>query len=143
MSEFAALGLNVSASVRMPIIYPGDDEPLKDEEGKEAYLELLSEDSAEGRAFERRLSRDVVRKLRRGGRKAVDDEDPLEFQVDKLCTLITGWYLVAPGGKRIDVPFSVDKARALFSDPSLTWLRKQALFFVADAANFTKASSMS
>lgn len=141
MSKFAGLGINVDKAVRMPIVYPGQEEPLKDNDGKEAYLELLAEDSAPGRQFEKKLTTRAVNRVRAGGRRTFD-EDPTEFQIDKVTALLVGWYLVQPNGEPVtDYPFSQENARALISAPEMAWLRKQAMAFVSDNANFTKASS--
>jgi hypothetical protein len=139
-----SLGLNTETGIRMPIVFPGASEPIKlrDQAGEptaaEAYLELLSEDSEAGRAFDRKNSRDAVIRAKR--QRGAPDEDPIEWQIERVCALTVGWQLARPDGTPIDLKYSKATARKLFSNPDMAWLRKQALLFIADTANFTKAS---
>ena len=142
-NPFDALGVNVTASVRMPILHPGTGEVLVDENNREAYLELLSEDSDAGQRFDRDVSKQTIKKIRARGLKAVDDADQLEIQVDRISALITGWHLVGLDGRAIDFPFSQENAKRLMAEKSMAWLRRRAIAFVADAGNFMRASSTS
>lgn len=140
MSKFAALAADVASAFRMPVISPLTEEPIKDKEGKEAYVELLSADSEAGRKIDRVQSIAAVRKLR-SGRNLQDEDDLSEGQIDKLVALTVGWYLVDPDGNPMDVPFSERDARELWNAQGMAWLRRQAWVFVNTAGNFIKRPS--
>lgn len=140
MSKFAAMGINVSEGVRMPIIYPGDDVPVKDASEKIGYLALLSFDSDVGRKLTKQAGVDVRRKVMQGGVIA-DEVDAERRNIEAVATLTTGWHLVAPDGSVIDVPFSREAAIEFYSDPAMAWLLRRALTFVSVDANFMKRSS--
>jgi hypothetical protein len=145
MGKFDALAADVVKPSRMSIIYPGTEAPLKIKEGlpdfgKEAYLDLLAIDSDPGRKIDRERTTATIRKLR-SGRNRQDDEDVVEEQVEKLVALTVGWYLVDPEGSPIEVEFSKDNARELYSSPAMGWLRRQAWVYVVNEANFIKGSS--
>lgn len=145
----SALGVNTERGVRMPITLPGEAAPLtlriKDAEGRiteeEAYLELLSEDSSAGQELTRRRAKGAV--IRAKKNRGDPTEDPIEWQVDLVVALITGWRLARPDGTPIDLPFSKDAARKLLSNSDMSWLRREAVIFVSDASNFTRPSSKS
>jgi hypothetical protein len=139
-SKFAALAANVSDAFNMPIISPLTEGVLKDGDGKEAYISLLSADSEAGRKIDRAQSTQAVRKLR-SGRNLQEDEDLTEGQIEKVIACTTGWYLVDLDGAPIDLPFSKENAKELWNDPGLAWLRRQAWVFINTAGNFIKRSS--
>jgi hypothetical protein len=138
--KFAALSVDVESAFNMPIISPKTDTPLKDSSGKEAFVSFLSADSEAGRKIDRAQSFQTIRRLR-SGRNLQDGEDLTKDQIDKLVALTTEWYLVDLEGEPIDVPFSKENARDLWSDPGMGWLQRQAWVFVSNAANFIKGSS--
>jgi len=143
MGKFSGLGINVSTGVKMTILHPVTMEAIKDKDGKEAYLELLSDDSRQALQAVRKLSKKSFAKQRRRNDQKVEEavDDLIESQVEKIVSCLTGWYIVDFKGNPVDVPFSEDSAREFLSDPELAWVRNQALVFVADAGNFIKASS--
>jgi hypothetical protein len=49
--------------------------------------------------------------------------------------------LVDLSGNVIDIPFSQENARDLYSSAALSWLREQVDDFAGDRGNFSKASS--
>lgn len=141
-----ALAVNVSEPSRMSIIWPGEIDPIVDAEGKEAYLEFLPWDSDANRAFDRQNHVNGVRKGFRQRsqaelRKEAEEEDPVEDQVERLVVLVCGWYLVGPNKQPINVSFSKDNARKLFSNPKFAWLRRRSFAYVVNEKNFMKGSS--
>jgi hypothetical protein len=142
MSKFAALAVNVVDSFNMQIISPRDEMVLKDAAGREAFISFLSNDSEAGRKLDRAYQLAQARK-KRNGRNAEDDEDYIKLLVERLAALTTGWYLVDLDGNAIDVPFSPENAKELWSDPAMSWLRTQAAVFVNNAGNFMPRSSKS
>jgi hypothetical protein len=146
MSKFGKLGIETDKPSRMPIVPPGDVDPLVDENGTEAFIEFLSWDSEPGRKFDQELQRDAVRKgFRQRSRAEIRAEaetaDFIKDQADRLTVLATGWHLVDLDRKAIDVPFTKDDARELFMAPEMAWLRRQAWAYVGNEANFMRRSS--
>lgn len=147
-NPFGALAVDVASTTRMPIILPGEIDPLSDADGKEAYLEFLPWDSEPGRNLDRKRNVEAVRKgfrqkSRAELRKEAEGEDPVADQVERLVALCVGWHLVGPDRQVLAVPFSEANARKLFESPATAWLRRQAWSYVTNEANFMKSSSES
>lgn len=145
---FDALGVDVDVPVKMPIIYPGEVDPIVDEEKREGYIEFLPWDSEIGRKLDRKDFKDVVRRgFRQKSRaellKDAEADDPVEKQVERLAGLATSWHLVGPDGKAIEIPFSKENAEKLFASPKMGWLRRQAWVWINNEANFMKSPSKS
>ena len=111
---FAGMLLNTEASTKVVLKLPNGT-TLKDVDGKEAYICVLSTDSKKATAL-RQASRDK----RLAGEKssaAQIDEDAN----DVLAQLTTDWYLVALDGKPIvgedqkPLPCTTDNAKVLYS----------------------------
>lgn len=146
--SFGSLEVDVTATSKMPLILPGEVDPVTDESGVEGYIEFLPWDSDENRQIDRELHVTNVRKGFRQKsvaelRKEAEDEDPVEDQVRRLVALVVGWHLVGPDRKVIEVPFNKENARALFSDPKTAWLRRRAYAYVVNERNFMKGGSKS
>ncbi|MPZ41600.1 MAG: hypothetical protein GEU95_26855 [Rhizobiales bacterium] len=143
-NEFGALEADNETPGRMDILHPGTEDVIRDHQGNAAYLEILSPDSEPARKVDLARNRAVVRKLRSGRNRDVGDEDPIEDQVEKLVAVTVGWNLIDPKTReRMDVPFSKENARKLFSNPRLGWLRRQAFTYHNNEANFMQGSSKS
>lgn len=142
-NPFDALGINVTSSVRMPIVNPKTGDVIADKDGKEAYLELLSDDSEAGQRFDRALARQTMKKARANAFRQTDDGDSADMQADKVASLLTGWYLVSFDGAPVDLPFTAQNAKKLMAAQNMAWLRVRALAFVANAGNFMQGSSQS
>jgi hypothetical protein len=146
--KFGGLAVDTASKARMPIILPGEIDPVQDESGQEGYIEFLPWDSEPGRALDRKRNVDNVRKGFRQRSRAelraeAEAEDQVEVQAERLAALATGWYLVGADRQVIDVEFSQANALELFRSPETAWLRRQGWVFVANEANFMKNSSKS
>lgn len=138
---FAALGANIDAPSRMELT-DGNDVVIRDKDGNPAYIDMLSPDSEPARAVDRQVGKAFTRKIRTGKAREVDDEDPIETQVEKLVAVTTGWSLVDPATReRLDVPFSPANARALYSSPKTGWIRRRAWTYHNNEANFMQRSA--
>lgn len=138
MSKFGGLALEVDAAARMVINHPSTGMPIKDAEGNEAYIELHSSDSE----IARKSQRDITTgRLRMRNRDAIDAARLEREGTELLADLTAGWNLLSPDGDKIDVPFSRANAIELYSDRHMAWIREQVDAFVANRANFSKASS--
>jgi hypothetical protein len=144
LGALAAVATDVSAPSRMTVIDADTQRPLTAIDGKdegerpilkECYIDFMSIDSEAGRKLDRVRNAAAFRKAR-SGRNIVDDEDPVDVQVETLTALTTGWYF----GPDAEV-FTSAAARELFANPEYAWLRKQGYVFVHSEANFIKRSS--
>ena len=138
-SKFAGLALAVDAPARMTILDPHTGQPLRDANGEDAWIDLLSADSAAARAQDRAT---IDAQIRAGGRRRSAEQMDAEL-TEKLAKLTTGWRLLTFDGEPMDVPFSVAAARELYALPELLWLRAQVVRFVDELGNFRPAASRS
>lgn len=137
MSKFSALELEVDRPSRMPVLHPVTRQPLK--AGDEpAYIELHSADSAIARRHQKAVQK---RRLDMRGRAKLTPDEIESEAVELLAALTTGWALAALDGSALDVPFSQENARELYSNPAVAWIREQVDEFAADRGNFSKPSS--
>lgn len=137
-SKFAGLGIAVDKPARMTILHPITRQPIKDGDGKEAYVDLYSSDSEAARKHQRAVTKGRLALRDRGKVTA----EQIEAENNGLYAALTaGWYLVSLAGMPIDVPCTADNATELYADPEQAWLREQVDSFVVDRSNFSKASS--
>ena len=120
--KFGHLGVATDKPSRMPIILPGEIDPLVDEDGNEAYIDFLPWDSEPGRKFDQEQQRELVRKGFRQRSRAelradAENIDQIKDQAERLAVLATGWHLVDLDRKPIDTPFSKANALELFTAP--------------------------
>lgn len=141
MSKFAALAIEVEKPSRMVLVHPVSRQPVRDKEGKEAFINLYSADSEMARKHQRAVTR---RQLAMRGR-AKNTPEELEANAVGLLAALTApdWYLVDFNGDPIDVPYSPENARELYTEPAVSWIREQVDEYVGDRGNFSKASSKS
>lgn len=138
-SKFAGLGLAVDAPTRMTILHPITRQPLRDDEGNEAWIDLLAADSPQGRAHDRTV---LDNQLRTGGRRL--SSETMDAQVtEKLAKLTKGWRLLDLSGNPIDIECNQQNARELYAEEVLSWLRNEVLIFISDLGNFRRAASPS
>lgn len=146
MSKFGSLGVVTDQPVKMPIVLPGDVDPLVDQDGREAYIAFLPWDSDEGRKFDAAQQRDVVRKGFRQKSRAelladAENADAVKEQAARLTALAAGWHLVDANGAALNLPFTPENAFELFTAAEMGWLRRAAWVFVVNEANFMRRSS--
>lgn len=139
-NKFAGLEISVDTAQRMVLVHPTSRQPLRDPDKNEAYIDLYSSDSEAARQHTRAIQR---RRMAMRGRGKIAPEELEAEAVELLAALTTGWRLVSLDGQPIDVPFSIENARDLYSAPSLAWIKEQVDEFAADRGNFATASSPS
>lgn len=138
--KFAGLSLDVDKPQRWVILHPTTRQPLRDNDGKEAWIDLYSSDSAVARRHNFNSAR---RRMNAAGRNQRIRFSPEELEaegIDLLAALTVDWYLVSLDGTALNTPFSVDEARELYLN---NWLKEQVDDFVTDRANFPPPSSTS
>jgi len=141
MSKFAGLAANVADSFKVVLISPETDLPIKDGDGKEAYIEVMSQDSDVARAFNLDQNKAINRKVFGGRGQELAETDDLAVSIARMAKLTRSWYLVDPStGSLIDVPYSEADAVALYTAPETHWIYRQALVGSAALRNFIKRS---
>lgn len=142
MSKFAALQLEVDKPSRMEVLDPRTNQPYraKDGSGRTAYVDVYSSDSNIARKHNMAIQR---RRIAMRGRVKITPEELEAEAVELLVALTAGWLLIAPNGEVIDLPFTAENAREVYSDRSMLWLRNAVDEFSSDRANFSQASSTS
>lgn len=139
MSKFKGLGVPVEKPSRMFIAHPVTGEPLVDTTGSPAYIDVYSADSNRARAYNRNTTQ---KRLDMRGRNAMSAVALENDGYGLLAELTAGWHLVDIGnGSPIDVPFTTQNARELYSEPEMTWLRDQVDVFAGARGNFLKPSA--
>jgi hypothetical protein len=138
MNRFSGLELEVDAPFRLILVHPVTRQPMRDAEGKTAYIDHYSADSEIARKHQRAVQR---RRLAMRGRMKITPEELEAEATEILAALTAGWYLVDLKGNMIDLPFSQDNARELYGNPAVGWLREQLDESTADRANFSLGSS--
>ena len=116
----------------MVIINPVTKAPVLDKDKAEAYIELMSFDSAAARAHDRK-TQDANLKL--SGRTPTREENESRF-VEKLVAITKSWHLVSLTGAPMDVPCTAALAEAIYSDDAFMWLKTQVVQHCLDLGNF-------
>jgi hypothetical protein len=133
-----ALCLETDRPYKVPLVYPGTEEVIKDKEGREAYIEVRSFDSAEAMGFDRERRIELNRKAVRGKLNQEVEQDPLDEQMRKLASLTMSWHLVDPVTREtIDLPCTSENALEIYKYPKLHWIYRRALGGALDEGNFT------
>lgn len=128
------LRLNTEATGRMTIINPVTKAPVLDKDKAEAYIELLSFDSAAARAHDRKTQDTNLKAARASTR----EENESRF-IEKLVAVTKSWHLVSLSGEVMDVPCTAAMAEAVYSDDALMWLKTQVIQHCVDLGNFPGA----
>lgn len=143
MAKFGSLSGSASDPYRVVLIDPATDEPLKDANGGEAYIDVLSAQSETGRKFDRERAQLITRRAMRSRGRDIDD-DQFQANVQKLARLTVAWRLVDPVTKEpLDVPYSLETAAEFYALPKAYPFFLQAWLGAHEPANFIKASSTS
>ena len=137
MSKLAALALAVDKPQRVEILNPITREPMIDDEKRSAYIEVHSPDSEPARKAERKA---LDRRMAVRGRTKITSAELEAERIGYFAAITTGWHLVDFQGKAIDVEFSPETARELYSSGEFAWIRDQVDAFIGDRANFMKPS---
>jgi hypothetical protein len=136
MSRFAALALATEEARRMPIRHPATGDVMTDADGAEAYIDLLSLNSAPAQKARAAIQQ---RRIDAGMRRVTLDEAEAEaLTVLAACT--KGWHLVGLDGQAIPVPCDAAAAQELYTTPGLRFIADQATRFADTAGNYLPAS---
>lgn len=114
-----------------------DDAQLFNDDGTPMTLTLLGADSD---VAVKARNANQNRRLQQGTRMKLTAEGLEADGASYLAKLTTGWNITLGGAKP---DFSYEAAVKLYANPKLAFVREQADAFIADRANFLKASSRS
>jgi hypothetical protein len=133
MSKFAGLALETEKPFRVLLRRPDDGAPVRDMQGVQAYIDVLSLDSRKANELERKA---IDKRL--SGEKAT--AEALEEAGDeRLAALTVGWYLVGLNRAPLELPFSTANALEMYADPACDWIREQVAVGAGMRKNFTPA----
>lgn len=133
MSAFDALAVDVTSAVPVTIVHPKTRQPLRDENGKEAYIELLSPDSPEVQKVQKNA---INKRLKARGRATMTADELEAERAETLVAATKGWYLIALNGAVLDVPVTPENARTLYTDSRFAWIREQVSEAFDERATF-------
>ncbi len=128
-----ALAIDVNQTVKMPINDPRTRQPMRDTDGNEAYIELVSLDSPEVMAVQKAA---INKRLKARGRATVTADEVEAERAETFIAATKGWYLVARDGKPMNVDFTPATARIGYTDPRFSWIREQVSEALDDRATF-------
>jgi hypothetical protein len=121
----------------MGVLSPKSGYPAKDEDGNPIEIILLGRLSDKGREVDNRHQKARTEKLQRVGRVDFDADEQEANVIDLLCALTIGWTFKVMDGA--DFPCTPENVRKFWSDKRFIAIRRQALTFINDEANFSKA----
>lgn len=144
MGKFSSLGIAVDDAARLYLTHPVTGQPLRGPDGDDAWIDLLSTDSAVARQHERQVN---DRRLQSRGRVQTGEQLEAE-RIDLLVKLTKDWNLLCFDGSPLlndGKPIEVTETtvRELYIEPVTSWITKQVAEFVGNIGNFAKASSKS
>jgi hypothetical protein len=132
--SLSSLGLDVAAPVNVTILNPKTRQPIRDTEGKEAFITLVSPDHPDVQKVQKAA---INKRLKARGRAPNLTADELEAErAETLVAATKGWYLVNFDGSPINVPFNESVAREVYTKPEFSWLREQVSEAFDDRATF-------
>ena len=102
-----------------------------------AEIELAGANHPKRKALEFNRSRMLRARVAKKGRlELTDPAEDEEFEVDRLVACTLSWSGIARDGK--EIPCNAGEARAIYE--SAAWIRKQAVAFLEDSANFLSST---
>lgn len=139
--------LNTAAAANegraMPVLHPTDRTPLRDDKGKPVSITLLGQDSDTFIKAENAARARTMENLSQGAKFSPAASDLQACEALAHCT--TDWSGIPKGwldGTDDETPIkhTAENALALYQNPGVKWLRDQVDKFIANRANFLKAS---
>lgn len=128
-----ALAIDVTASVNVPLYNPGNRQALRDADGKEAFISLVSLDSPD---VQRVQKASIDKRLKMRGRATLTSSELEAERAEILVAATKGWFLVGLDGTALPVAFSEAVARQLYTDARFAWVREQVNEALDDRATF-------
>lgn len=123
--------------VVMYVRHPGTGEPLLDKDDAPVTITLAGVDSDRFRDVVRSQTK---RRLNGGSAAGAPKPDAEAEAIELLVKCTLAWSGIGLGSDR-ELECTPENVRAIYSDPRVPWLRQQVDRFIADRANFLKASA--
>lgn len=140
-NKFDALAAEVDVPFKVILIDALTDTPIIDNEGRKAFIEVLSDNSTEGQLFDKESRRVTNSRLMAGRKEAVANEDAVESNKRKTARLTKSWHLVDPVTKEvIDVPCTQANALELYTTNGTHHIWQQVWMGAIEPGNFIKRS---
>src|SRR3990167_1599187 len=118
MATIEDLELEVDKPSRMIVLDSATNLPMKDKQGKEAYVDIYSSDSEIARKFKREIK---TSRLRMRNANALSGQKLEDEDVRLLAAMTTGWYLVSRTGEPVDLEFTRENALKLYGNHKMAW----------------------
>jgi hypothetical protein len=128
-----ALAVDVSHAAKITLLNPKTRQPIRDADGKEAYIEVVSLDSPEVQNVQKAA---INKRLKMRGRATVTADEIEAERAETLVAATKGWYLVTLDGAPMGVAFDAPTARVLYTDARFAWIREQVNEALDDRATF-------
>jgi len=102
-----------------------------------ATIELAGAGHPKRRKIEMQRARELRARIAKRGRiELTDPAEDEEYELDRLVACTLSWDGIARSGQAI--PCTAEEARDLYE--SAAWIRRQAVAFLDDAANFLRST---
>jgi hypothetical protein len=128
-----ALALDVSIAVPVTLLHPKTRQPIRDENGVEASISIVSVDSPEVQRVNKMA---LNKRLKVRGRVTMTADELDAERAETLVAATKAWHLVSLEGKVLEVPLTEQTARAVYTDPRFAWIRDQVSEALDDRATF-------
>jgi hypothetical protein len=136
MGKFGNLSGAADGTFRVRLLDRKSEQPIRNQAGEEAWVEVIYSNSAVGR----QLDTDIARERAALGKR----DTQLELNIMKLARMTRGWHLVDPVTREtLAVEPSVDNAEEFYSLPLASDYFVQAWVASHAAENFMPDSSRS
>lgn len=134
MGKFGNLSAAADGTFRVRLVDRRSDQPVRDKDGEEAWIDVIYSHSAAGRTIDADIARE---------RAALGKRDTqIELNIMKLARMTRGWHLVDPITREaIDVPATQENAEEFYGLPLAADWYIQTWVACHAAENFMPASS--
>jgi len=120
----------------MYVEHPATGEIIRDNDGNEAWIRLLSTESDKGVKANNKIMNQNLESMQK--KKGLSAEKTIEQTAEMLAELTEDWYLVSPkSGEPIEDACNKQNAKKAYRENK--WLRDQAEEFSSDLGNFTES----
>ncbi len=128
-----ALAIDVTQSVKVSLLNPKTRQPIRDADGNEAYIELVSLDSPEVLAVQKVAKN---KRLKARGRVTMTADELDAELAETLIAATKSWNLISLDGKALNVELTPITARTVYTDARFAWIREQVSEALDDRATF-------
>jgi hypothetical protein len=128
-----ALAIDVTQTVKVPLLNPKTRQPIRDTKGNEAYIELVSLDSPDVLAVQKAA---INKRLKVRGRATVTADEIEAERAETLIAATKAWNLISLDGQPLNVELTAVTARTVYTDPRFAWIREQVNEALDDRATF-------